>query len=341
MKPLHPAAARQILNDPNPEVPAQVFPDDTAAKLIILGQEIPEVPVHERSSSVSWWPSAHTDAVQSKLFSRLVPQGYRLPIATSICIAILAQIYTAVPAEGGKKLRLKYRSTPIADFGIAWGSADVKCQDTFAFFDEENGVFWKGDDPNNHYWIWFKTVKGEEVILDLSMYQFNMCMMVQMHPYNETCRSVELASAFWSDREINHNAPSPHTERGRLSVLHNTDLHSVVTLGRSTLRPQDTRAIWNFMAQISNAPLPELENQITIIWTLANCSRMKAMLEAQAWRQYPAKPLVAMDFDPDEGRRFAEHEEWAKFLKKWKKLKKQGGTTYSIADAFVRWSQRN
>ncbi|KDQ25690.1 hypothetical protein PLEOSDRAFT_31602, partial [Pleurotus ostreatus PC15] len=41
MKPLHAAATRRILNDPNPGVPAQVFPDNTAAKLIILGPEIP------------------------------------------------------------------------------------------------------------------------------------------------------------------------------------------------------------------------------------------------------------------------------------------------------------
>ncbi|KAF9493610.1 hypothetical protein BDN71DRAFT_1419346 [Pleurotus eryngii] len=341
MKPLHPATTRRIFNDPNPGVPAQVFPDNTAAKLIILGKEIPEIPLQERSSSPSWWPSAHTPFVRSKLFRRLTFQGYGLPIATSICLAILAQIYTSVPAEGGRKMRLRYHGTPIADFGIAWGAADVKCQDTFAFFDEENGVFWKGDDPNDHYWIWFKTVKGEEVILDVSMYQFNMCLMVQMQPYNESCPLLELAPAFWRDRVINRNTPSLHTERQRLSVLHNTELHAVVTFGRNTLRPQDAQAIWNFMSQISSEPMPEIERQMAVIWTVSNCIQMKAMLEAQAWKRYPPTPTLALDLDPGErGGDDEPAEEWTKFLKKWKKLKKRGGTAESIADAFKRWQQK-
>lgn len=126
-----------------------------------------------------------------------------------------------------------------------------------------------------------------------------------------------------------------------MSVLRNTDLHSVATLGRSTLRPQDAQAIWNFVAQISGAPLAEIEKQMTIIWTVANCIQTKAMLEGQAWKRYPPEPPSTADLDPDEHRRADEREEWSKFLKKWKQLKKRGGTAESIAEAFEKWSQNN
>ncbi|KAF9493606.1 hypothetical protein BDN71DRAFT_1081864 [Pleurotus eryngii] len=62
-----------------------------------------------------------------------------------------------------------------------------------------------------------KTMGGEEVILDLSMYQFNMYLMVQMQPCNESCPLLELAPAFWRDRAIERNSPPLHTERRRLS----------------------------------------------------------------------------------------------------------------------------
>ncbi|KAG5219366.1 MYND-type domain-containing protein [Salix suchowensis] len=160
-------------------------------------------------------------------------------------------------------------------------------------------------------------------------------------PYNESCPLLELAPAFWRDRVINRNTPSLHTERQRLSVLHNTELHAVVTFGRNTLRPQDAQAIWNFMSQISSEPMPEIERQMAVIWTVSNCIQMKAMLEAQAWKRYPPTPTLALDLDPGErGGDDEPAEEWTKFLKKWKKLKKRGGTAESIADAFKRWQQK-
>jgi hypothetical protein len=159
---VHPVFLHQIVNNPNPNCPpVNFFPfDDWAGKPVILGDQISSPPGTEE-----WWPTT-IPTVRSKLFRRIVREGYVLPILTAVCIALLAEIYTttsgssAVGDSKQRRARLRYLSSPIADFGVAVGSARVINQDKLAYFRLSDGALIRGQDPDQHYWIYFTTVRG-------------------------------------------------------------------------------------------------------------------------------------------------------------------------------------
>ncbi|KAF9075610.1 hypothetical protein BDP27DRAFT_1286295 [Rhodocollybia butyracea] len=156
--PLHPALQHKIINNPRPDSRATTFSDGSRAKLILLGEHVGETP--ER-----WWPTAETPGISVKLKRRFVRDGNLLPIVTSIVVALLSEMYTTPYTDRHSlpRTRLNYKSSPIADFGIVKGKAVVHCEDTFAFRNTITGQFWFGQDPQDHYWIYFKTLKGESL----------------------------------------------------------------------------------------------------------------------------------------------------------------------------------
>jgi hypothetical protein len=158
--------SHKVLNQPNPDAHPVGFPDGSAAKLILLGDEVPLLDI----GFPAWWPTAISDKVRSKLVRRLIRQGYVLPILMSVCLVLLAVMYTtdAVPASASpdgkakRRIRLRHKTSPIADFGVAHGSADVKIQDKFAYLNVADMSFSKGQDPDDHYWIYFTTITGQD-----------------------------------------------------------------------------------------------------------------------------------------------------------------------------------
>ncbi|KAJ6504642.1 hypothetical protein C8R47DRAFT_1103069 [Mycena vitilis] len=81
------ACHRQLC--PNPGLPATIFPDGSSAKLISLGEPLEPGDI----GTAKWWPSAIPDKVRRKLIRRISYEGYALPVAMSICLALLAEIY--------------------------------------------------------------------------------------------------------------------------------------------------------------------------------------------------------------------------------------------------------
>lgn len=66
-----------------------------------------------------------------------------------MAIALITEFYTTPNEKSSKRLRFKYRSSPIADFGIAWGSVRVMGQDTFSYRFKD-GTILRGEDPKDH-----------------------------------------------------------------------------------------------------------------------------------------------------------------------------------------------
>lgn len=223
--PIHPAYRHQIISDVNPGSHPCALPDGSAAKLVILGRPFDES--EHNPNDKTWWPDAHSLNVMSKLMRRIHREGFVLPILMSVCLAIMFEFYTT-PVEGGptkRSIRLRYRSSPISDFGICVGSADVKNQDKLAYF-LPDGEILKGQDPDEHYWIYFRTVRGEEVVLDCSMFTFNMCLCVTAPLYMPHYASIipPFAPAFFRDRVMQSSTPQLHKERHRVSILRNKAL---------------------------------------------------------------------------------------------------------------------
>ncbi|KIM40914.1 hypothetical protein M413DRAFT_28031 [Hebeloma cylindrosporum] len=189
----HPALTHKILNSPNPTSGEIVkFPNGVEAKLVLLGESLPDWEADMATASETWWPSALDAKVRDKLKRRILEEGNILSIVLATCIALVAELYTttAIPTSEtpkwqptGRRLRLSYDRSPIADLGIVRGSVRVTPQDRLAYYHLERNTFMMGQDPDDHYWIYFTTLAGEEYSLDCGMMTFNFCKMVQTAPY--------------------------------------------------------------------------------------------------------------------------------------------------------------
>ncbi|KAJ7464823.1 hypothetical protein B0H11DRAFT_1734080 [Mycena galericulata] len=348
-KPIHPAMTHSIVNSPNPGSHPARFPDGSAAKLVLLGEPIDAMQL----GSPKWWPTALSDKVRSKLLRRIVREGYTLPVVTSICLALLAEMYTttavsAAASPDGKlqrRTRLTYKSSPIADFGVAAGSADVKNQDKLAYFKISENLFVRGQDPDDHYWIYFTTIRGEDILLDCAMFTFNMCLLVNARPYlPRALGGLEFVPAFFRERTIDRHTPNLHIERTRVSVLRNADMNRAVGSLKG-FSGEDKSLVCGFMEALARRPLSDTEIELTFKCANLHCSVLAATLETRAWASWPA-PEVGIEGDPgelddlkDDGE---DDEEWFKYMKAWRsKYKKGNADREALGIAFREWEARN
>jgi hypothetical protein len=347
-KPIHPALSHVIVNTPNPGVSATVFSDNSAAKLILLGEPIP---VGEAGGE-RWWPTASTPSVRMKLYRRILCEGYLLPILTSLCIGLLAEMYTTTAVtepdspDGNlrRRVRLQYNSSPISDFGIAKAIADVKDQDKLAYFNFSDDTFEKGQDPNDHYLLYFTTIRGEEFILDLGMFTFNLCFNVRLQPYKFSFLppGQSHAPAFFGDRTITRNAPNLFDIRQRFSFLHNEALHRAVEHSGDVFRSADSKTICEFMESIAGRRCTASEKDLVMEWSNNNCRCIDITLEERLYKEWKP-PSVNIEVDPGEMDETPEEDlEWWKYMKKWNRKYKRGQiSSQALGDAFRAWETRH
>ncbi|KAJ7643755.1 hypothetical protein FB45DRAFT_783332 [Roridomyces roridus] len=356
-KPQHPAFSRSIINSPNPGSPVCGFPDGSGANLVMLGDPIDP----SEMGTPTWWPTALSDKVRSKLMRRILREGYALSIATSICLSLLAEMYTttAVPASDSpdgklkRRTRLTYKSSPIADFGVATGSANVKNQDKLAYFDvsDPDLTFRSGQDPNDHYWIYFTTIRGEDVLLDCSMFTFNMCLCVDTEQYVPKHRGIpptSWAPAFFRERMMDHYTPDLYTERKRMSVLRNTGLHTAVAASQDGYCDHDAAYVQTFMEALAGRPMAEIEVDLAMICAASSGAILESVLQTRSWTGWPEQPPIAIEADPgevikeDQGENPEDDEEWFKFMRKHTlKHKRPGADKEALGRAFRKWEARN
>ncbi|KAJ3772752.1 hypothetical protein FB446DRAFT_667800 [Lentinula raphanica] len=306
IRPIHIALTRKILNAPNPYIPSTVFPDGTKAKLVVLGEPIePDV---FPSTHSEWWPQAYTAKVRAKLARRFLREGDTLPLICVVLAALLGEMYTTPDEDSNlRRTRIHYKSSPIADFGIAKGSARVTSQDTFAFFDTETTEFWFGQDPKDHYWIYFTTLKGEELVLDFGMFTFNYCTIIPSEPYYSLDPALQMPPAppspcYFRNRLMERKAPDLHKETRRISVLRNPDFHRFVTQADvvdGTSLP-DCSILFDFMESFQSRPLTAIEKELTETWVYWNTKWMKFVISSRFWVTWPAEPMLAVEQDPGE-----------------------------------------
>ncbi|TFK34721.1 hypothetical protein BDQ12DRAFT_726586 [Crucibulum laeve] len=160
--PLHFPLTHRIINIPTPSVESVVFPDESAIKLVFLGNVI----LMEQMSSEKWQLIAASFKVRSKLLRRIFREGYVLPGVLS------------ARRQDTKQIRLQYHHSPVTHFGIAKGTVEVKLLDQLAYFDIDNSTSQHGQDPDDRYWIYSTTILEEEFILDCNMFTFNFSIVV-------------------------------------------------------------------------------------------------------------------------------------------------------------------
>ncbi|KAJ7617523.1 hypothetical protein DFH06DRAFT_1107534 [Mycena polygramma] len=350
LKPEHPALKHTIVNSPNPGSLATELPDGSFAKLVLLGDSLREP---SDLLTTKWWPSAMTAEVRRKFLRRIKFEGYALPVAMSICLALLAEMYTTTAVSAAddpdghtrKRIRLTYKSSPIADFGVVAGSAEVSNTDKLVYLKLSDMSFIRGQDPNDHYWIYFTTVRGETILLDCAMYTFNMCVMVDTKPY----RSPHLPSVDWSpavlrERNLDRHAPEEVTERTRMSVLRNEEMRSAVVQSQCGFHDEDVELVCDFMETLARRPLTEVEIEFTFPWVTRYYNALGKVLETREWATWPAVPELSIEGDPDtvlNNEVKDDDEAWFKYMKKWRTKNKKGQVgKEALVAAFRAWEAR-
>jgi hypothetical protein len=245
--------------------------------------------------------------VEAKLRWRVIREGDALPMLIALCVALLGTIYsTSSEAIATTNLndasqirgrtRLRYRSSLIADFGICTGSIRVADKDRLAYMDLDTLVHTQGQDPNQHVWLYFQTLKGEDVYLDLCMYTFNYCVVTVTEPYLPGLLSPS-APAYFHDRVLARGIPfNLHTERGRISALHSQALHRVVD-SQGTLAQRNDLA--EFMQAVSGQKPSRREVNLHAEF-ICGLNLTEEMLEPARWKSFPAEPNVNFERNPNE-----------------------------------------
>lgn len=220
---LPPAITHRIINNPSPPlgrpetVPGSSDPEDRAI-IIRLGPSI----TPQQYGSSAWWPTAITTQIREKLYRRIVCDGYDFHLHWIIAFSLVDVFYTK-----RSQFKLKYKSCPIADFGLAHGKFRVMPQDRLAYVLPDGSVR-KSQDPNDHWWIYLTTMKGEELILDYGAYVWNLGTCVKPDPYD--FKPLGMAPALFRNRELSKvpNIEEQFVERERFSVLKDPELQSVI-----------------------------------------------------------------------------------------------------------------
>lgn len=304
-QPHHFSLAGRILNEGDPkEWMAFKFPDGWESKLILVDDRkllTPYDPWTDRDPS-DWWPTAPEPAVRDRLRRRIAHEGYILPVLTALSLSLLSALYTASSAST-RRARLRYRSSPIADFGIARGSVRVTTQDRLAYMRLSDGTIVHGQDPKDHFWLYFTTARGENLILDVGLLPFNMLTVVKTERYAPNPLLgliVPIAPAFFEDRVIRTGAPPLHTERSRVSVLRNEALHGVVERVLDTPEKCDRAEIYRFMEGLAERTMTELEKEMTRKWVAESCKEVARNIAERKWQSYPDVATMDILSEPGE-----------------------------------------
>ena len=350
----HPGLDHKILNSPNPGSGDIVeFPNGTCAKLVLLGDKIDHIAHGGELEQEQWWPTAITPQVRSKLYRRIVNEGFILPIVLATCIALVSEIYTttAVPPSespdqftGIRRVRLCHNRLPISDFGVAKGSARVTAQDRIAYYNIDENKFMMGQDPLDHYWIYFIAVSGEEYFLDCGMMTFNLGMMVKAEPY---CKyglpELSFVPAYFYGEENRRLMPITELTgwkpRKRFSILRDSEI-PIEMPGFTEYSTQETKVICSLMDKIAGRTCTALEKKLLMNFIPNAAMILVLNMQNREYLRFPKEPQLALEKEPGELDDLPESEDKAyeKYLRKWSRRYKRGKVTpEQLNKAFRAW----
>lgn len=330
-KPPHPALSHQVLNDVNPGSPVYRLPDGSSSRLLILGNELSQDSMRD-PSSMEWYPAAGSLKGTSRLIKRILREGFALQICMAICTSLVAELYTTTSSARSreKRVRMRYNSAPLSDFGICVGSVNIRPQDKLAYWLPDGELF-KGQDPTEHYWMYFTTVQGEEVILDCSLFSLNLRTMVPTNPYSGTFSMLPYVPAFFHCHTS--RTAQIHKERRRISVLRNPKIHEAIrSTENGAFTPADAKRLCDVMEELSGQTCSDTQRELVLRWVVGCCAMVDDCLKGEEWRHFPERVRSRMEVDSEDEDEETQSEikvqEWYSTTRKWRrelKSKKRHG----------------
>lgn len=313
----HPALKAKISNQVKYIVTPVRLRDGSMAQTVSLDDRQAVDPSYHDNLAY-WYPLAQGLDHAQHLYRRLYYSGHLLPILATVATSVLTQMYTTtsgVNAPSARRVRLGYLSSPISDFGIVKGSVMVTPSDHLVFRKMSNGNIIQRQHPQDHYWLYFTTVKGEELSLDCGMFTFNMSQVVDTGPYLPSrmpaypeSKAGPFAPVMFESRLSQKTTPNFYTERKRLSILRYPKLQEAVTLFAQSSEPAETDGVivsdselmpfFDYMEALSERKLREVEKSIYKQLAPLHCLSMHNILCHQEWKKFPNSPPTTLQSDP-------------------------------------------
>lgn len=289
--PQHPAICHIVINNPDPNTAAAVerIPGwDYSSLLVRLGGPLPV----NGFPSPNWWPKAASDKVRNKLWRRIAWGGWAFHLHYATVFSLLEEFYA-----GGTN-RLKHRNVPISDFGLAHGQILVTDADRIAYV-LPDGKIKPGPDPSDHWWIWFRTARGDELTLDFGTYTWNLCVVVQVSDHIGKA-SIDMAPATFRMRSLARSPSSEllYTEDKRISILRDPILGRLA-VERSQTIPIEGIIDWAVKYALERQ-VSASERKLMSEWIGRHVERLQTAIDRRAWRGWPETARVAIDHDHSE-----------------------------------------
>lgn len=310
-RPLHFAITREIVNSPNGPYPNEIEtipPNGSHVRLVELGSKIPT----SQYSPKQWWPTAEDEPQRCMLFFQILREGWLLPNYVAICLAILAEFYTTTSSSssiphssatsGNTRIRLHSFGSPISDFGIAKGKALVNTRNCLVYRDQKTGKITQGQDPNEHYWIYFRTLKGEEYSLDCGLFTFNWTAVLEPQLYENAIPDHHLyplpmlIPAFFTNNTVPNLISEHAATTQRFSVLRDTSLHKAVRHNKRFV-PEDFIPIFKFMEQATGRKCTYTERELTTELLGHHRRALSLVLSNRSWVNLPKEARLLGDLD--------------------------------------------
>lgn len=253
----------------------------------------------------TWWPGYPSIIEARRLRDRITREGNTLLINTAICIALLAELYTTTSEANAKRqdwqldhrTRLTVKSCPIADFGIIAGSVSGPGIGRLAYYDTQTKSTTHGQDPNDHYWIYFTTLRGEVLYLDCGLYTLNPGDVLDADPYvaDHLTERFTLIPAFLRDSAARKTMTSMHTERSRTSVLKNPGILEALLRDQLKFEKENGEFYSKFMQGISGKEPSIRDKRLITPFVQATRAQIRSNLLNGRWKAYPLEPTMVPD----------------------------------------------
>jgi hypothetical protein len=114
-----------------------------------------------------------------------------------------------------------------------------------------------GQDSDDHYWIYFTTLRGEVLYLGCGLHTLNPGDVLKADPYvvDHLTERFTLIPAFLHDSTARKTMTNIRTERSRTSVLKNMEILESLLRDQLKFEKENGELYFNFMEAISGKEL--------------------------------------------------------------------------------------
>ncbi|KXN89394.1 hypothetical protein AN958_05767 [Leucoagaricus sp. SymC.cos] len=299
----HPGLWHTIIQSPIPGTRKAAQHDQVLRRTAILGRPYPDQDFNLRQ----WAQGSKGPEGANMLYSHIIHEGHTLELTAAVALTLLTEIYATETIEtapspvgangkgnhGGPCFRLEYGTSVISDFGICKGKirgrkyrVQIWTYENLAT-NESTTVL----DPDDHYWLYFKTVTNEEVTLDCNTWSYGMPGTVDAShctedlPHSMTIENISALPAYFRTPNSRPQQDYAVTEESRHSVMHDSHLQELLRSGQSPRisMVKDAEKVNLFLAKVYGRTIT-FEEEEKIFWYRARLSSiLNHLLTGEHW----------------------------------------------------------